>query len=90
MPFGERGDTVARRDRLRLAQSEAMAGTIPQYQQVVASEFSEKIGEEHRDTSEAALAVVGGEDLSQRLFGIRSQTIATLPLRNGGKLKWQL
>ena len=69
MPFGERDDTAVQRDRLRLVQSEAIAGTIPQYQQVVVGEFSEKIGEEHGDTKIAVLAIVGGEDLSQRLFG---------------------
>jgi tryptophan synthase beta subunit len=53
-------------------QSEAIAGTIPQYQQVVAGEFSEKIGEEHGDTRKAVLAIVGGGDLSRRLFGSMS------------------
>lgn len=89
MPFGESGDTAVQRDRLRL-QSEAIVGTMPQYQQVVAGEFSKQIGEEHGDTRKAVLVIVGGEDLSQRLFGSMSQSIAALPTRNGGKRKWQL
>jgi len=71
MPFGERGDTAVQRDRLRLVQSEAIAGTMPQYQQAVAGEFSHKIGEEHGD-KKALLAIVGGEDPNQRLFGSMS------------------
>jgi len=69
MPFGERGDTAVQRDRLRLVQSEAIAGTMPQYQQAVAGEFSHKIGEEHGDTRKALLAIFGVEVLNQRLFG---------------------
>ena len=38
----------------------------------VAGECSEKIGEEHGGTRKTELAIVGGEDLSQRLFGSMS------------------
>jgi hypothetical protein len=72
MPFGERGDTAVQRDPPRFVQSEAIVGTIPQYQLVVAGEFSEKISEEHGGTRKAVLAIVGGEDLSQRLVGSMS------------------
>lgn len=72
MPFGERGDTAVQRDHLRLVQSEAIAETIPQYQQVVAGECSEKIGEEHGGKRKTELAIIGGKDLSQPVFGSMS------------------
>jgi hypothetical protein len=72
MPFGERGDTAVQRDRLRLVQTKAIAGTIPQYQRMVVGEFPEKISEDRGDTRKVILAIVDGEDLSQWLFGSMS------------------
>jgi tryptophan synthase beta subunit len=72
MPFGERGETEVEHDRLRLVQSKAIPGMIPQFQHMVAREFPEKIGEDRGDTRKVVLAIVGGEDLSRRLFGSMS------------------
>lgn len=60
------------RDRPRFLQSGAIAKAVALYQQVLAGELSEKIGEERGDTRNVVLAIVGGEDLSRRLFGSMS------------------
>lgn len=39
---------------------------------MVAREFPEKIGEDRGDRRKVVLAIVGGEDLSRRLFGSMS------------------